>query len=517
MTKAVIPRMQGDDYQARFFWLQACRLFAPHSRVCRVGYELKDVPFFDDVAVFYGESIPDVRGGLVRADYYQVKFHVDQAGAFTWDALVDSDFIRAKSSLLQRLQVVQSELAPKGEGCRFYVVAPWPVHPDDELAELISNQGGELRLQVLFDGTTERSAMGKIRAAWRADLGLVDDTELERVLRPLRIKSNAGDLESLRERLNDKLGLAGLKPIAAQSQVSPYDDLIRKIRATDQSEFTRDQLRDICERERLWVGAQMPSQEAVQVGVRSFMRWAEFMEDETAVMLSLVKHFDNRMIRDRRLWQEAVYPELAVFLWEKMRESCLYHLHLDVHASIAFAAGYCLPSKSGVNVTPVQRTPWGTVAWQPGHFEGDEDSPSWSHAEIERTSDGNDVAVVISATHDALGDVQIYLDRTLPNVRRVVSLAARPKPSSTAVRDGTHALALAQEVASAVKCRSSEERMGTLHLFAAAPNALVFFLGQLAHSFGPCMLYEYDFESNAPGAYEPSLMFPAECPHSHPT
>jgi hypothetical protein len=46
MANVVVPRMQGDDYQARFFWLQACRLFEDHAKVVRVGYELDIVKFF---------------------------------------------------------------------------------------------------------------------------------------------------------------------------------------------------------------------------------------------------------------------------------------------------------------------------------------------------------------------------------------------------------------------------------------------------------------------------------------
>ncbi|MHC0068683.1 SAVED domain-containing protein [Nostoc sp. UIC 10890] len=52
------------------------------------------------------------------------------------------------------------------------------------------------------------------------------------------------------------------------------------------------------------------------------------------------------------------------------------------------------------------------------------------------------------------------------------------------------------------------ERQGVLHIFIAAPNALVFFIGQLARSFGSCIVYEYDFDRNIPGAYQPSLKFP---------
>jgi hypothetical protein len=504
--------MQGDDYQARFFWLQACRLFQPHSKVIRVGYELDDVRFFDDVAAFYSEPLTDERGDLVRADYYQIKYHVDQVGAFTWKSLMDPKFVKAKSSLLQGLQVTQSQLAPEGEGCRFYIVTPWQVHPDDELARLISNQGGELRLQVLFDGKTGRSAMGKIRAAWRQHLELVDDTDLRRVLRPLRIKSNADNLHEVQERLNDRLAAVGLLPVGAQSRTSPYDDLIKKMRATGQSQFTRDELRQTCEREGLWCGSQIPIERVVQVGVRSFIRWTEYMEDETDHMLCLVRHFDNRSIRDPRLWQKTVFPELGHFLSDNMRGSSCYHLYLDAHASIAFAAGYCLHAKSGVKVTPVQKTQWGRVAWQPKCAERDGYLATWAQVDIERDSEGNDVAIALSATHDVLEDVRVYIDRSVPEVRRIVSLAVLPEPSTTVVRDGTHALALAQEVASIMRKRTAHERMGRLHIFAAAPNAVMFFLGQLARSFGRCVLYEYDFEGNAPGAYEASLVFPPEWP-----
>ena len=46
------------------------------------------------------------------------------------------------------------------------------------------------------------------------------------------------------------------------------------------------------------------------------------------------------------------------------------------------------------------------------------------------------------------------------------------------------------------------------HLRRAAPNAFMFFLGQLAKGFGPCTVYEYDFDTNAPGAYQASISFP---------
>jgi hypothetical protein len=99
-----VARQHGDDYQARIFWLEACRLFSRHSKVRRVAYEFKGIKSFDDVAVIYSSPIPDERGGTIIADYYQAKYHVDLTGSLTWKALIDPEAIGASSvSLLERL------------------------------------------------------------------------------------------------------------------------------------------------------------------------------------------------------------------------------------------------------------------------------------------------------------------------------------------------------------------------------------------------------------------------------
>jgi hypothetical protein len=44
----------------------------------------------------------------------------------------------------------------------------------------------------------------------------------------------------------------------------------------------------------------------------------------------------------------------------------------------------------------------------------------------------------------------------------------------------------------------------------AAPGAFSFFLGQRQTAIGPLTLYEYDFEGNRGGSYQPSLSLPAK-------
>jgi SMODS-associated and fused to various effectors sensor domain len=44
------------------------------------------------------------------------------------------------------------------------------------------------------------------------------------------------------------------------------------------------------------------------------------------------------------------------------------------------------------------------------------------------------------------------------------------------------------------------------HVFAAAPNALVFYLGQQHQAIAPCVVYEYDFDRRGNKSYQPSMI-----------
>ena len=80
---SISARTHGDDYQARWFWLQACRMFYDRPCVERVGYELALARAFDDVVASYRRPVPDERGDKVEVDGFQAKFNVDQRREFT--------------------------------------------------------------------------------------------------------------------------------------------------------------------------------------------------------------------------------------------------------------------------------------------------------------------------------------------------------------------------------------------------------------------------------------------------
>jgi SMODS-associated and fused to various effectors sensor domain len=507
MAKAIAARTQGDDYQARWFWYEVCRLFLDNTHVDRVVYEHENIKSLDDVAVYYRDGMIDEHGHPLRADYYQVKFHVTAAGAFTWQGMMDPAFINATSvSLLQRLCSAQQAYAPDGTGCRFILFTPWTIDANDPLAEIVTLAHGHIDWARLAEGGP-RSATGTIRAAWRAHLGLATDEELRRVLQPLRIERGP-TLAKLGGDLNYALQAAGLRPVEDGCLVHPYDDLTRKLLQRGETSFTRADIEHICRRERLWRGYASP-EAACHIGVRSFLRWTEHLEDETDALLSLLPYFEGRYIKSDDLWDSDVFPALAQFLEATLRGQRRCYLHLHAHATIAFAAGYCLDSKSGVEVIPVQSTPTGREIWNPVPQQPADAYPGWEVEEILLAEDGTDVVVALGVTTDIRNDVRHFVAQQLPHVRRILFFRPGRAATNTAVLDGAHARLLAHGLSTYLKTnRTTEERQHQLHLFAAAPNGLLFFLGQVARSLGSCLLYEYDFDHGAPGAYRISLAFP---------
>jgi hypothetical protein len=243
-----------------------------------------------------------------------------------------------------------------------------------------------------------------------------------------------------------------------------------------------------------------------KLGIRSFDRGAENISSITDVHLDLLPHFDGRNLRKSLDWHEHIFPPLQSFLKEQTAEERPYHLHLPAHACIGFAAGYCLDSKTGVNVVPVQYTTGGRIIWEPDIAVATT-HPLWSISDSSTESGESDIALALSVTREIGQHVREHVVASLPAVHRIIECNILPEPSPRALRDGTHALHSAEEIMSLVQTsRSAQERKGTLHLFASAPIGFLFFLGQMSRGFGKCVLYEHDFEGD--GSYKPSLIFP---------
>lgn len=492
--KAVAARTAGDVYQGRFFWLRALSLLDPSSHVREVRYEDDGPRGFDDVVTFYDAPVVDMQGRDVLVEYFQLKYHMTMAGAFTWEALHSPAFVNTKEqTLLKALKRAAEQVDVPLEQVRFHAVSPWPVHPDDELAALVRERA--IDLDRLAEGG-DRSEKGIIRRTWRDHLALSSDDELFELLRSLRVWTQP-DLTGTLDLLNVYLKAAGLKQVDAAKLSNPYDDLRVQLTVRGQVSFTREGLVEVLDREQLWAG----SSPRTRVAIRSFERGAEVEEVRHDIRLDAI--FGGKRLLAPERWRTEVAPAVTSSL-ECLKPGSSIELHLNAHASIAFLAGYTLDSKSGVETVLVQRTrgrlvPWddaGSVSIAPGDLWKIEKNPRGS----------GEIAVAVSVTHAISEDVRSYVLRALPAVTDVVSVVVRPAPSSTVVMNGAHALGLAQELARIMRDLRVDDQ--ALHLFVAAPNALTFYLGQLGRALGALTLYEHDFEAPSRDAYVPSLSFP---------
>ncbi len=254
--------------------------------------------------------------------------------------------------------------------------------------------------------------------------------------------------------------------------------------------------------------------EPLQIGIRSFAKgFGEGMEETCELFLDLGEHFEqNRYIRDRALWQEAVFPELRELLNQAARLRRPIRLDLAAHASIAFAAGYCLEEKSGLDVEVYQRGPRGAGFWWSHDGPLPEDR-LWCDEEdrtdLIATGPNLDVALAIGISRPVLPEVEEYVRSAGLNMHRILPATVAPEPGGRALDSGSHALLLAQQLARRACDRSLAERRGVLHVFAAAPNVFMFYLGQVSRGFGRVQLYEYPFGSGRIAEYEPSITLPS--------
>lgn len=503
MANSVRPIILGLDYQARWFWLEGARLFRTEPVLTSVGFELARYGrAFDDVVSLPIRPDHNSWGQPVDVDCYQAKFKVDHRKRITAASLTDPAFINAtRFSLLQRLRLAQRTFADTGLRGRYTIVTPWQIHPDDPLSALTSTNG-ELNLDSLFDGGP-RTATGIVREQWRSHLGLTTDADLRTTLEPFRLLVYGPD--QVDRLLESALDSARLSLVPPGSLRHPYVDLAHGFVKTRQREFDEAALRRVLDTEGLWRAAALDPLPGRPLAIRSRRPYAAHLEDETENLLDLVPLFHARSIKTGVDWNADIAPQISTFLEARVQPNETYRLYLDAHNAIAFAAGWDL-AHAGAEVIPMQRTGPAVIPWPSAGAAPDE--PLWEPWEQDMSSAGGDIALALSVTQNVRADIEAYVNSQLPSVGRIVGLSV-PQPSGTAVRNGSHAFALARDaIGHVANVRKPEERGGQIHLFVAAPIGLVFFLGRLGRGLGPTTVYEFDFDTRALGSYVPAISLP---------
>lgn len=504
MTQANTARREGDDFQARQFWLRAARLLDVESPLLRVGFE-SGPRSYDDIWVEYepGRGPRTLDGRTLCREHLQCKWHVSP-GSYGYRELTDPDFINAnKQSLLQRAHSAHLTHATSGDPVQFTLLTNW--HPDrtDPLRTVMGTRSGAIRVDRLFHTKTDKSKTGTVRKEWREHLAL-DDAGLRQFAGTLAFGVATDSLDNYREQLDMLFAYVGLRRIPAHESAFPYDDVVYKWLGQGRLEFDRASFRRVCAQEGLLAeGKPRP----VVYGVKSFTHAVDRLEDRCVRVLNFVPEFDERYIRDETEWTKTLYPALKAFLLQAAQDSERPRLALDAHTTLAFAAGSVLNTKTGRIVELEQRSPARQI-WAADDTEWNPAWPDLVFEEVIIDTARREIAVAVAITHDVVSDVSAYVERSLPKVGRL--LVARPSAgtSQNAIANGRHACELARSIAAKVKAKGSAASGETTHLFVSGPNALTFYLGQLQLVMGRVCLYEYDFDGGEDHSYRPSLTLP---------
>lgn len=490
----------GNNYQSRVFWQNALSLLVPGSCVAEVTFEADGPKAFDDVVVLYDPAI--VRSGPlpVPADYHQVKWHVERAGRFGFEDLVLPKFIGAERvSLLENLMDAKTN-APKG--ANFTFLTTYRIRDGDPLATIISGNDHSLLLPRLFDCTGPKSRMGKVRKFWREHLGLANDDELRAVLEGFRIIEGYRSLDELRAEINFRAQAVGVLACHASDSDFRFDELARQLKTRQLNRLTRRALEELCRREGLLDPAGQPVSDKIPVAIRSFVGAPG---DAVAVpagnTLILTDAFNERYLNDCRDWQTDILPRVRDFLRKFLADRQPIRLTLDAHASIAYLVGSILDLKSGVDVDLVQRSRPGTRVWR----ADDAQDGDLLIATTSKSGEGKDVALLLSLTHDVAPAATRHLQASGIALGATLSFAPPVGPSQQSLAGGAHAARLADQITGEIR-KFHEVCDGTVHIFAACPNALLYFLGQQHRGIGPAVIYEFDFDRRGNRGYHASFL-----------
>ena len=432
MADAVVARWHGDNYQARVFWENAFNLLLPHSCVVEVTFEANGPKAFDDVVVKYDPPVARSGPDRVTADYHQIKWHVQTGGRFGYEDFVHPDFIGARSfSLLERLQQAR---CTESASAHFTFLTTYRIKDGDPLVGLISGNDKTVLVERLFDGTTDRSRMGRVRKCWREHLELDDDEQLRAVVCGLRVVDGHRSLEELRDEINLKAQVVGVLACSAAESDFRYDELARQLKVRQLSALNREALLQICEEEGLLVDGAPEPDGFLPIAIRSFLGpAADIVGAAPEDTLLLAEDFRQRYLQDGREWQRDIRPKVDTFLRAAVKKCGRLRLILDAHASIAFLAGAVLDLKSGVESQLVQKGRVGLRTWRVDDGSGSEGGCF----EVEETQvgEGCDIAFAISGSQPTTQQVRAYVAAQLPDVGRFIS-CAMPAGARAAKRRG---------------------------------------------------------------------------------
>ena len=499
MSNSIAARDNGDTYQAMVFWIYALQMLGG-SDIEMLGYEYDEVKSFDDIVVFYKKE-QRFRDTYIIKDYIQVKFHMMQTGEFTMDNLLEPEFINAdRNSFLQQVVNAYRNKKIDFSKSRFIIYSPWRIKSDDILNELIYNTDKSFNLKKMQEGKTERTRMGALRSKLCEKLS-VNEEELYIILKQICIKDGQDSYEDLKKRLNEGFTYHKLQPWSGGRDTFPYCDMVRAWNRRGIRLFTADKIKCYCKKEGLF----MASKDTANIAVKSFNRHEAWMNSWANHILDLTDKLAGRELQPRYSWSD-IFHSIEQFVITNLDNAKEYHIAIETMLSVSFTVGRILNSKSALKVAPVQKTMDGFIDWGL-----DADNVSQYSKFIvscqEMCGEAADMAISIGVTHDINEDVRDFIKNSGLKIGLYKNFVLEDFGMDS-VKNGNHAWELAKQINREINRRSGNLKKGTLHIFIAGPNSLMFYLGMQSMMYGKIQIYEFD--QNREKTYYPTIAFPQE-------
>ena len=488
MAEQSASRLSGDDYQHLYSWHELLELLKEGSRYDHGYVEHPAAGAADDVTL----HPPDASDQ--PAKYVQVKFHVDQSGAYSFDEFLKTQKAN-KQNLLQKLFASWKELHPKGV-CEIWLVTNWAC--DSKFGSVA--RGINCALHQDFLDSTPRTDLGKAKTRWKSALGVgatggATEEEFEAFIKALRFEFSYSHKHI--EKLCDyQMEARGLKTgTAAQDHaITAVRTWIKEGGANKR--IDKNSIRDVIAKYSL----RMERADVPQVSL-CIHGWAKRKFDVALTLeLDWTSNFDRqaRKIPDETGW-DLLKTELeaAKATFANMENATFIDFRGQVPLSCALMIGFVFPSVGGYAFRTEQHTNNVSSLWNPKTATG---SDALFEVKVQEGGAGDDALVVLAVTDSIPDEARAFYTSGQVPFTKLVYAEPNKGTDSKAINEASDAIALAISAKNLLRDIRGTSNAKRLHLVVYGPQSLALFLGQQLNAVGEIITYERTGE----GGYQPA-------------
>ncbi|MBK6873550.1 MAG: SAVED domain-containing protein [Kineosporiaceae bacterium] len=467
-------RLQGDDVQHLIAWYHVLCTQRVDNRVTALAVEAAGAGNVDDLTLEFADG---------TREYWQVKASVDTSTPLTEAWLFALS--RKGPSLLQRLHTSWQALAQGGRRPRLVLATTKSIDPEDEVLTHRAVVDGRLADAL---GT---AALATARTRWAQHLG-VNAAELLDFLSDLEIRHGQTERE-WRSKVHDAAYGAGVQRTAAAIALG------------------LQRVRDWVKRPRTVLTPASINAALIDLRIldtdphrRMILQALEHHPDAGSATYSTdwVSLFDGDDPRTRRAFKDpssaaVVKTDLAVAR-RRLRAAGISALEVagTMRLPLWFTVGTELTQTAGFVLT----TRAGRECWSSDTRPDPDPGLCFTLDDPKAIRPGLPLVVSINISLDIHRDVQTYASSTLPEAN--VLKIALPRPSGHAVEDQAHATGIAVSIRDGLRTLWRDDSPSEIHVFLAAPSAVVLFLGHLWDRMPSTTVY---WDLGQPGRYAPAF------------